>query len=62
MLICEIPSNNDNNNNNNNNNIIIIRPEPKTGVDFANIGLELDIFRGNNGSAWIYLSFSISNE
>ena len=42
--------------------IIIIRPELKTGIDFANIGLELDIFRGNNGSAWIYLSFSIPNE
>ena len=61
---------NDNNNNNYNYNyiiiiiiiIIIIRSELKTGIAFADIGLELCIFRENNGSLWIYLSFSIPNE
>ena len=46
---------NDNNNNNYNYNyiiiiIIIIRSELKTGIAFAYIGLELCIFRENNGS------------
>ena len=48
---------NDNNNNNYNYNyiiiiiiIIIIRSELKTGIAFADIGLELCIFRENNGS------------